>query len=103
MVFVDKVYTIEEIKKALTPIFQKNEIILKVDLYGSYARGDAEAHADVNLLLKTDGVMELESFYEFMRDMHHALQVKIDVVFEEYINPVMMDNIKKEAILLYEK
>jgi len=102
MVFIDTIYTIEEIKTALTPIFKKYGL-LKVYLFGSYARGDAEAHADVNLLLKTNGVMELEPFYEFMRDMHHALKVKIDVTFQDYINPVMQDNIKKEAVLLYEK
>ena len=99
---IDKVYTIEEIKHNLTPVFQKYEV-LKVYLFGSYAKGEAKSYSDVNLLIKTDGVMELEQFYEFMRDMHHALHIRIDVTFQEYINPILKENIKKEAILLYEK
>ena len=43
-------YTIEQLKHVLVPIFQKNNINSAI-LFGSYSKGRATAHSDVDLLV----------------------------------------------------
>jgi predicted nucleotidyltransferase len=48
------VYTIDELKEKITPIAKKYDIPV-VYLFGSYARGDADANSDVDVLFKREG------------------------------------------------
>ena len=102
MKIIEKWYSIDELKEKLTPVFEEFGL-LKVYVFGAYARNEENPKAEVDLLIKTSEVMELERFYEFMRDLHHAVRVKVDVTFEEYINPYLKEEIQREAILLYER
>ena len=102
MEFIEKWYSMDEIKDKFIPIFRQYGL-LKVYLIGSYARGEVNPKDDIDLLIKTDGVMELTRFYEFVRDLHHAVRIKVDITFQEYINPTLKEDLKKEAVLLYEK
>jgi len=95
-------YTLPELKEKFIPIFQEFGL-LKAYAFGVYARNEQIEGSGIDLLIKTDGIMEFETFYAFMRDLHHAARVKVDVTFQEYVNPYMKEEIKKEAILLYEK
>ena len=47
-------YTIDEIKRRITPVAQKYSLAA-VYLFGSYARGDATAESDVDLLVDLSG------------------------------------------------
>jgi len=95
-------YTLPELKTKFTPIFEQFGLV-RAFVFGVYARGEQIEGSGIDLLIKTDSLMELEVFYEFMRDLHHAARVKVDVSFEEYVNPYMKEEIQKEAVLLYEK
>jgi len=46
-------HTIEDIKKALLPIFEE-EPITRVVLFGSYAKGTAGLDSDVDLVVETE-------------------------------------------------
>ena len=48
------IYTISEIQAIVTPIAQKHRL-KAVYLFGSYARGTATEHSDVDLLIDTEG------------------------------------------------
>jgi predicted nucleotidyltransferase len=100
MKFLPLKYTIDELKDKFNPIFQEFGLI-KAYVFGKYARGEQKEGSRIDLLIKTDNLMELEVFYVFMRDLHHAVRVKVDVTFQEYLNPYIKDDIEKEAILLY--
>jgi len=102
MKIIEKWYSIDELKEKLTPVFVKYGLE-KVYVFGAYARNEENPKAEVDLLIKTNEVMELERFYEFMRDLHHAVRVKVDVTFEEYINPYLKEEIQREAVLIFEK
>ena len=47
-------YSVEEIKRRVTPVAQKYHLTA-VYLFGSYARGDATAGSDVDLLVDLSG------------------------------------------------
>ncbi len=73
-------YTIDEIKCRITPIAEKYHLAA-VYLFGSYARGDATADSDVDLLVDLTGStahgMMLGGLYA---DLEDALGVGIDLV-----------------------
>lgn len=46
----DKIYTIDDIKSALKPVF-KDYNIKKAILFGSYAKGIADKQSDVDILV----------------------------------------------------
>ncbi|MBE6996970.1 MAG: nucleotidyltransferase [Ruminococcaceae bacterium] len=73
-------YTIEEIRRRVTPVAQKYHLAA-VYLFGSYARGEATADSDVDLLVDLTGSTVrgfiLGSLYN---DLEEALGVSIDLV-----------------------
>jgi hypothetical protein len=46
----EKVYTIEEIKRLVTPIAKKYDVD-RVFLFGSYARGEADNKSDLDFVI----------------------------------------------------
>ena len=74
-------YTIEEIKRRVTPVAQKYGLAA-VYLFGSYARGSATADSDIDLLVDTagtgiDSLLKLGGLYS---DLEDALETVIDLV-----------------------
>lgn len=73
-------YTIEEIKRRILPVARKYELSA-VYLFGSYARGEATADSDVDLLVDLRGStvrgMDLGGLYN---DLTDALEKELDLV-----------------------
>jgi predicted nucleotidyltransferase len=74
-------YTIEEITRRVAPVAQKYGLAA-VYLFGSYARGDATADSDVDLLVDISGT-EIDSLLKLgglYCDLEDALETSIDLV-----------------------
>ena len=74
-------YTIEEIQRRVTPVAQAYGLAA-IYLFGSYARGDATADSDIDLLVDISGsgidsLMKLGGLYSALED---ALCASIDLV-----------------------
>ena len=74
-------YTIDEIKRRVTPVAEKYRLAA-VYLFGSYARGDAAADSDVDLLVDISGsgissLLQLGGLYSALEE---ALETAIDLV-----------------------
>ena len=102
MIYIDKIYEIEEIKEKLTPIFEEYNIT-KAIVIGSYAQGDMIPHDDLDLVISSERTFGLEEYYQFVRKLHRALQIKIDITFEEYINPFIQNDLDECSVVIYEK
>ena len=74
-------YSLEEIQSRITPVAQKYRL-KAVYLFGSYARGDATAASDVDLLVDLSGT-EIDSLFKLgglYCDLEEALGTSIDLV-----------------------
>jgi predicted nucleotidyltransferase len=97
--------TLLEIKDYVAAASVSEPHILKVFLFGSYARGQATGESDVDLHLVSDGTMSLTDLIAFEKRLSDGLGKKVDVVgsahnaapneFQKMIQP--------EEIPLYEK
>jgi len=96
----EDVYDIEEIKRRLTPVFQRYGV-RKAVLFGSYARGEARPVSDVDILV--DSGLRGLAFYGFGFDASKALQKELDIfdVREVIINSRIDHEIKNTGVRIY--
>ena len=98
----DKIYTINEIKEKMTPIFDAYNFIDKVYLFGSYAKNNANSNSDIDIVVKlNDKVgMKLYSLYDAIENI---LSKKSDILTENEIMQIMPKSYEKDRVLIYER
>lgn len=96
----DKVYTLEEIKAIITPIAEKYHL-KKVNLFGSYARGEATAKSDIDLVIDFYKTIDLFTLAEIIQSFETVLQKNVDVLIYKNLTPELMWNIIDDEVLIY--
>ena len=98
----DTIYTIDDIKAVLYPVFVKHSV-KKAVLFGSYVKGMANQDSDVDLLLYS-GLRGLQ-FVGLIEDVRSALDKEVDVFDETHIIPgsKISSEISKDGVVIYEK
>ena len=74
---MSRVYTVAELKKILTPVFQQNGVRRAV-LFGSYAKGTATTRSDVDILV--DSGLRGLAFFGLLEDVAAALETPVDLL-----------------------
>ena len=93
------------LKSQVTPLLKP--YAKRISVFGSYARGEATAISDIDLLIALKPVESrpLLGLFEFIA-LEHKLAKKlgcdVDLVTEEEINPRRKKNIEKDKVVLYE-
>ena len=98
----DTVYTIDDIKAVLYPVFVKHSV-KKAVLFGSYVKGMANQNSDVDLLLDS-GLRGLQCV-GLIEDVRSALDKEVDVFDETHIipNSKIFSEISKDGVVIYEE
>ena len=94
----------ESIKAALAPVFRVYNI-RKAILFGSYAKGTADAKSDIDLYVDSGGLRGMK-FVGFIENTRKALNDKeVDIFDVSHINhnSKIMDEVKKTGELIYER
>ena len=98
---LNKVYTIEEISKIITPI-AKSYGVGRLSLFGSYARGDATEASDIDFRIVEDGA--LRGFIRlagFHRELEEKLQISVDVIPTDALSESFLKEIMTEEVIVY--
>ncbi|MCL2574304.1 MAG: nucleotidyltransferase domain-containing protein [Defluviitaleaceae bacterium] len=100
----DNVYSIEEIKQKLTPIFD-DKGVKKAILFGSYAKGEASEDSDIDLAIEVEEWVGGLEFYSIGGHIMETLGKKIDFFdIEDIIEGGRADiEIKSTGKVIYEK
>jgi len=97
------IYSIDEIKRLLIPIFEERGIN-KAILFGSYAKGEADESSDVDILAQVDDDMDIFYLASTSGLVEDALEKKIDFLYGGDVFSEDIENaIYKEGVVLYEK
>ena len=98
----DTIYSIDDIKTVLYPVFVKHSV-KKAVLFGSYVKGLANSSSDVDLLLDS-GLRGLK-FVGLIEDVRSALDKEVDVFDKTHIIPdsKIFSEISKDGVVIYEK
>ena len=76
---MERVYTTNEIKERLRPIFSAVPIE-KAVLFGSYAKGNPTRTSDVDILIDSKGKIRGIDFFGILEDITEALSVSVDLI-----------------------
>ena len=94
-----KIYTIKQLKTIIKPILNKYGIT-NINLFGSYARGEATSNSDVDIYCDKGNIKTFINQVILEEELEKALNKKVDIVFttselnEFFKNQIMNDMIK---------
>ena len=94
----DRVYTMEEITDIVAPVAERYGVE-RVYVFGSYAKGTADAFSDVDLLIYPGKVRGLK-YGELYSELSEALDKGIDLVSNK-VDRDIMDSISRYMVLVY--
>ena len=97
------ILTNEQIQSVVSKYFA-GKPVMKAWIFGSYARGEADANSDVDVLVEVDynknpGI----DFFEWHQDLAEAIHKKVDVVSLRSVNKRVWPYIEKDMKLIYER
>jgi hypothetical protein len=99
------VYTLSQIQEKVIPVC-RDWGLTKLMLFGSYARGEATADSDIDLVVYDDEKkLSGSNFYALVGDLRDLLQPsKVEVVGDSEIMgiPWLAEAIASEGVALYE-
>ena len=98
----DKVYTLDEIKAKAIPIAKKYGV-KKLSLFGSYARGEADAQSDLDFLYDDGGNVRGWDYFGLVYDLEGEFGCHVDLVSGGISDKKFLSEIQSDEVLLYEK
>ena len=96
----DTIYTTEQIRAILSPIFQTYHVQSAI-LFGSYAKDTPQEKSDIDILV--DSGLHGLAFYGLLEDVVMSLDKPIDLIDRSEIIPDSeIDNeIRRNGVLIY--
>ena len=85
----EKVYTLDEIKAIAHPIAARYGIAA-LYLFGSYARGEATPHSDLDFRVDRGDLVDMLE-----------LGKNLDVLTTQMLSPAFLNSIRREEVLIY--
>lgn len=92
---------IQKIEDQLISILQKHGAV-KIGIFGSYARGEANSESDLDLLVDFSSRKSLLTLVRIKRELSESLGIDIDLLTEAAISPHMIHDIKKQQRIIYQ-
>lgn len=96
----EEIYTPLQIQTILQPVFA-NYKIKKAILFGSYAKGMAQKHSDVDILV--DSGLRGLSFFGLLEDVVTSLGKNVDLLDMSQLSSdsLVGEEIKKSGVVIY--
>lgn len=94
------VKTVSEIKKKIAPILKRHEV-KKASVFGSFARGEAKARSDVDLLIEYK--KKDKSLFDLVNlkiELEEILGRKVDIVTYNSIYWRLREHILSEQVII---
>ncbi len=85
--------------------FKTNKKISKVWIFGSFARGEDDYKSDIDVMIRVpqNSTFSLFDIAEIQHELELIIPKKIDVVMEDGVKKEIMERIKPDLKLIYEK
>ena len=86
--------------KEILPTLRTQYRVRTMEIFGSYVRGEARADSDLDLLVTFDEIPSLFRFVALENLLSDSLKVKVDLVMEDSLKPLIGKHILEEARLI---
>lgn len=96
----EKIYTLDEIKAIANPIAARYGIAA-LYLFGSYARGEATPHSDLDFRVDRGDLVDLMELGGLFSDLEDGFDKNLDVLTTQMLSPAFLNRIRGEEVLIY--
>ncbi|MEM3061812.1 MAG: nucleotidyltransferase family protein [Candidatus Bathyarchaeia archaeon] len=92
------------LKERLFEVCQKNDIVFMA-VFGSFARGEQEKGSDVDIAIEFDknSRKSLLDLVRIENELSKIFKRKVDLGIFSSLNPYIIEDVKKEMRIIYEK
>ncbi len=73
----------------------------RIEIFGSYARGDAKAESDLDVIVEFKNVKSLLELVGIEQELEDSLGIKVDLLTKDAISPYLIDRIEKELKVVF--
>ncbi|MFH1452894.1 MAG: nucleotidyltransferase family protein [Armatimonadota bacterium] len=77
--------------------------IIYMAIFGSFARGDFSSQSDIDILVKFEKRKSLLEIVRIQRELSELIGNPVDLLTEKSISPYIMEKIKHELKVIYDK
>ena len=96
----NEIYTLKQLKLILKPILNKYGIT-DINLFGSYARGEANKDSDIDIYCSKGNIKTLIDQQRLIEELEMALNKKVDIIFSSsQMDELFKKNIMEDMIKL---
>ena len=85
----------------LIELCRQNDVV-RIALFGSAARGEAEEQSDIDLVVEFSKRISLLRFVALERQLSEALGRRVDLLTEAAISPYLREKIRRDLRVIYE-
>ena len=96
------IYTIEQIRRIAAPIAAAYGV-KSMRLFGSYARGEATEHSDVDLLIDRGNLRSGFALGGLYADLRDGLRKELDLVTTQGADEDFLLRIRSDEVMIYEQ
>lgn len=96
------IYTIEEIKRIAVPIVEEYGVV-RLSIFGSYARGEANEDSDLDFLIDKGELTGLIQYCSLVQKLEEAFNCHVDLITMGVSDRNFFKRIQNEEILIYER
>jgi predicted nucleotidyltransferase len=98
----DRVYAPDDIRSIARPIARRYDIAA-LYLFGSYTRGEATPHSDLDFHVDRGNMRNLLELGGLYSDLEAGFDKKLDVLTTQMLSPVFLNAIRHEEVLIYDR
>jgi len=91
----------EEKLKKISRILKK-EGVVKVSVFGSYAKGNQTENSDIDILVKFASPRSLMELSRIERELGEAVNTKVDLITDASLSPYIRESIENELLMVSE-
>lgn len=96
------IYTIDQIRRIAAPIAAAYGV-KSMRLFGSYARGEATEHSDVDLLIDRGSLRSGFALGGLYADLRDSLRKELDLVTTQGADADFLLRIQPDEVMIYEQ
>lgn len=82
------------------PVLQQRYKVSRLELFGSYVRGEQKDASDIDVLVDFFETIDLFTFIELEGFLSDKMGIKVDLVMRDALKPRIKDAVLREAILV---
>lgn len=86
----------------LIELCRRNDVV-RIGVFGSFARGEADEHSDIDLMVEFAKRVSLLRVVALERQLSDMMGKKVDLLTEAAISPYLRERIHNELQVIYEE